>query len=389
MLKQATSIFSPGQIGNLQISNRFIASAISYRDADQYGFPSDSELDHVRRLARGRVGLIIPGYMYTSKNGRTRLWQDGMSSTCHAESWRSVIDNVHELGSKIVFQIAHGGLAAPSEMIKAVPKGPSPVLPNTQQLTMSEIEYIIQSYVKAAKRLMDIGADGIELHCGHGFLLSQFLSPLINRRVDDYGGSVLNRAKIIVEIVNEIKRIRNRDDFIIMAKINGDDALKKGGITPEICAQTVNILDRAGVDMFEITSGLISPWNIVRGKKSESFVDFDHPHFTNFFKSHFLDTEFKEGYNVEYLKIIKRMNPNVMFSVVGGHRQLDEMEKLVSSGVTDFISLGRPLLKDPFLVDKFYNGKIKESDCDNCNICYMNPPYMSVHCPKSKVIPYI
>ncbi|OHT02703.1 NADPH dehydrogenase [Tritrichomonas foetus] len=389
MISENRALFQPGTIGKLKISNRFIASSISYRDADQYGFPSDSEQDHIRRLARGRVGLIIPGYMYTSKSGRTRIWQLGMSSSVHADAWKDVIDDVHKLGSKIILQIAHGGIASSTELIKGVPKGPSAIIPKTQQMTIADIEQVIQSYVKAAKRLMQAGADGIEIQCGHGFLLSQFLSPFLNKRHDGYGGSIANRARIVKEIVEEIRKVKTYDEFAIIAKINGDDSIKKGGMTPSMCGQTVNILSKAGVDLFEITSGLISPWNIIRGKRKEDFEDFDHPLFHQHLRGNYMDTDFVEGYNVESLKKIREMNPNASFSVVGGHRHLEKMEDLVKNQITDYVSLGRPLLKDPFLVERFYSGKATESDCDNCNICYMNPPYMSVHCPKSQVLPLV
>ncbi|OHT08386.1 oxidoreductase, FAD/FMN-binding family protein [Tritrichomonas foetus] len=392
-IREKSILFSQGTIGNLTVANRFIASAISYRDADQYGFPSDSEKNHIVRLARGRVGLIIPGYMFTSKTGRTRLYQDGMASSCHADAWVDVINEVHSLGSKIVFQVAHGGIVSSPETTKVTPRGPSAVIPGTQEMSIPEIEEIKRQYVKAANLLINAGADGIQIQCGHGFLLSQFLSPYLNKRKDKYGGSIINRARIVTEIVQTIrKNIDNtplKQPFVITAKINGSDNIK-GGLTPEMAGQTVGILKKAGVDLFEISSGLVSAWNTVRGKKSDNDQS-DDPNKPLYqaIAQNADDTPFTEGYNVEHAEYIKKLNPEAILSAVGGNRNFDTMEKIVADGKTDFISLGRPLLKDPFLVDKFLGGKADASDCDSCNICFVHPPYVSVHCPKSKVIPLV
>ena len=179
-------------------------------------------------------------------------------------------------------------------------------------------------------------------------------------------------------------------------KINGDDVVKQGGFTPEMCGQAINILGKVGVDMFEITSGFLSPWNTVRGQETSTYIDKDHPLFETLIKQNSIKSEFKENYNVDSLKVIRNFVKHYLekdesetfkFSVVGGLRNFQSMEKLVDDKVTDFVSLGRPLLKDPFLIEKFYYGKADASDCDNCNICYTNPPYINVHCPKSKVLP--
>ena len=379
-------LFTPHNIGPISIANRFIASSISYRDADQYGFPSDSEKDHILRLARGRVGLIVPGFMFTSKNGRTRIYQNGMSSSCHADAWKDIIKQVHESGTKVMFQISHGGIMSSQETIKTTPKGPSAIIQGTAELTIPEIEEIKKTYIKAAQHCIEAGADGVQIQCGHGFLLSQFLSPLLNKRRDPYGGSIINRARIVKEIVEGIKKL-GASNFAITTKINADDCVK-GGVTPEICMQTVSLLHKAGVDMFEISSGLLSPWNTVRGEKKNDFDDPNRPlyaHLTHLAN----ETPFTEGYNVESAAYIKKMNPEATISVVGGNKTFEKMEKIIAENQADFVSLGRPLLKDPFLIERFYEGKITESDCDNCNICYANPPYMSVHCPKSKVIPLV
>ncbi|OHT01647.1 oxidoreductase, FAD/FMN-binding family protein [Tritrichomonas foetus] len=380
MLRRESVLFSPTQIGSLTVPNRFIASAVSFRDADQYGFPSQYELNHIKRLARGRTGLIIPGYMYTAKSARVHLWQNGMSSTCHADAWKDIIDEVHSYGSKIIFQIAHAGIAQASEHNS--PKGVSELFEGTEALTMPEIAQLVKTYGKAAKLLKSAGADGIQLQCGNGFMLSQFLSPFTNKRHDMYGGSVQNRCRIVKEIINEIKR-NTSEDFIIVSKINGSDQVK-GGITPDIAAQNIQILAKEGVKLFEVTTGLIYPWAFA--KINNKMLRGRLPLLYNQLIDKNKSEDFGKSIDIELIAKWKKMNPDVKFSLSRGPRDFNRMEETVKNESVDMISLGRPLLKEPYLVQKFYDGS-SESDCDNCNQCYFNPPYMALHCPKSHPLP--
>lgn len=387
MLHRDSPLFTPFKIGPLEVSNRFIASAISFRDADQYGFPSKSEQDHIKRLARGQVGLIITGFMYSEKDARVDLWQDGFSSTCHADAWREIVDVVHSYGSKIIIQIAHSGVSRSRTFGGISPQMPKAVssLFNgaTQALSIAEIATLVKSFGRSAKLMQSVGVDGIELQCGYGFMLSQFLSPLTNRRHDIYGGSVQNRARIITDIIKEIKHNTDSSKFSIFAKINGSDQVK-GGVTPAIAKQTISILANEGVNLFEISHGLVYPWRNAKSKKNQ--ITQKIPRLYNEFIEKNKTSDFGNPIKKEIIFDFKKTNPGVAFAMNGNLRNFQDMENLIKDGTCDMVSLGRPLLKEPFLVQKFY-GSTEESDCDNCNQCLMNPPYLTLHCHKSFPLP--
>lgn len=388
MLHRQSPLYTPFKIGPIEVSNRFIASAISFRDADQYGFPSKSEQDHIKRLARGQVGLIITGFMYSEKDARVDLWQDGFSSTCHADAWKEIVDTVHSYGSKIIIQIAHSGVSRchiPNGLTQQIiPKGVSSLFNGAiQALSIAEITTLVRSFGRSAALMQSVGVDGIELQCGYGFMLSQFLSPLTNRRHDMYGGSLQNRARIITDIIKEIKRNTDSSKFAIIAKINGSDQVK-GGVTPEIAKQTISILANEGVNLFEISHGLIYPWRNVKRKMNQLTQKI--PRLYNDMIEKNKTRDFGQPIKKEVVAEFKKTNPEIAFAMNGNLRRFNDMENLIKDGTCDMVSLGRPLLKEPYLVQKFY-GSTEESDCDNCNQCLKNPPYLTLHCHKSYPLP--
>ena len=308
-----------------------------------------------------------------------------MSSTCHADAWRDVIDEVHGYGSKIIFQIAHCGIAqGPYNAVQGpyVPKGVSQLFDGTRALTIPEISELVKTYGRAAKLLRSAGADGIQIQCANGFMLSQFLSPFTNRRHDVYGGSLQNRIRIVKEIIAEIKKAAG-EDFTIISKINWSDQVK-GGITPDIAAQNISILANEGVKFFEISAGLLYPWSIEKNNRHS--LKGKIPILYNELIEKNKSSDAGKPAPLDCVKKFKALNPDAKFSISRGPRSFDEMEKLVKEQNVDLISLGRPLLKEPYLIQKFYDGT-SESDCDNCNQCMLNPPYITLHCPKSKPLP--
>ncbi|OHT11017.1 N-ethylmaleimide reductase [Tritrichomonas foetus] len=169
-------VFSPIQIGSMNLKNRIMRSATHEGTTTDDGFPTKRLLNVIKNLALGDVGLIVPGYFSISKEGIAAKRQSHLFTQEHANSWKDTVSFVHSKGSKIVFQLAHAGIAASKSV------GPSQFFKMNDALTIPEIEVIIDDFVKSAKLAYSINVDGVQLHAAHGYLLSEFLSPITNRR---------------------------------------------------------------------------------------------------------------------------------------------------------------------------------------------------------------
>jgi 2,4-dienoyl-CoA reductase-like NADH-dependent reductase (Old Yellow Enzyme family) len=216
---------------------------------------------------------------------------------------------IHSFGSKIVLQLADGGVASNPAAIDGVPRGASGYLPGTREMSIPEIEDLVQAFANAAKRAVRIGWDGVMVHCAHGYGLSQFLSPFSNRRTDRYGGSIENRARIVQEIVMELKKVVP-DRFAIVCKINGHDGLENG-VTPEICARNVELLSKEGVHLFEISTrfqdrmvmsrAILQEGRTVRGGSSEEIAQWKE-----ILKKINPAFPFSYGYTARYAEVVRK-----------------------------------------------------------------------------------
>ena len=222
--------FTPVSLKKLKIINPFIRSATCEYLADEDGRPGKRFLELYKKLAKGNIGIIITGYAYVLPNGKSNPGQSGIYSDHLIPSWKEVTKVVKD--SLFLMQIVHGGRQVRSKSspgpIWAPSAVPDPVFKtNPMEMKVSQIEEVIDAFVKAAVRAQKSGFDGIQLHAAHGYLLSQFLSPYTNRRTDRYGGNQGNRTRIVVEIINGIKTKVN-NPFVVSAKVNGSDCLQDG-----------------------------------------------------------------------------------------------------------------------------------------------------------------
>lgn len=398
MLRANSILFQPIKIGPITIPNRFIRSPIAWGDADENGYPSENERHHMVDLAKGKVGLIIPGFMFPLKTGRVFPGQAGMSSPFHAEKWQKTIEEVHRLGSKVIFQIACGGIACRYGDDKLPITGPSANVfgrKDIRELTKIEIDQIVESFVNAAVNATQIaGVDGIMVHYAHGYLLSQFASPAANKRVDEYGGSVVNRSRIIKRIAESIEAAINKPNqrkYAIIAKCNGHDCLEDG-VTPSICAETIAELKKSNViDLFEISCGFLNPFNMSRGVKQpirKHLRDTMQTAYDQICTTENAKYPFSQGYTVDYAKQVRKMNPEVKLSLVGGHRSFNKMEQLVQNGDCEMISIARPLIRDPFLIKHFYENKLDVAECQSCNQCFIHGGSKHVACTFPPKLPH-
>ncbi|MBU2549366.1 MAG: NADH:flavin oxidoreductase [Proteobacteria bacterium] len=374
-------LFEPFRIGSLEVENRFVHSATYECLAEANGAVSTELIARYRNLARGRIGLIVPGHMFVHPQGRAQHGQTGIHDDEMIPGLKRLVEAVHQEGGRIVFQLAHAGRQTTPEIIGRTPRGPSARVRDPiyffkpRALEDDEVLEIVRDFVRAADRAAEAGADGVQFHAAHGYLISQFLSPFINRRQDRWGGSEENRFRLLGEILVETRR-NVPDGMALLAKMTGDEHLGPKGITPELAARYAGRLAELGLDGLEISggNGTFSPMNVCRGDVPfEEFVQpfswWMRPIGRLVMKSWAGKYDLIQGYNMEPARLVRSAVGNMPLAVVGGWRTLARMEQAVQEGPADLISMSRPFIREPFLVKRFMEGRAREAACVSCNKC--------------------
>jgi 2,4-dienoyl-CoA reductase-like NADH-dependent reductase (Old Yellow Enzyme family) len=263
-----------------------------------------------------------------------------------------MVDAVHGAKGKMVAQISHAGFFANAKWSGASPVGVSPADAYAKSprriLTEREIREIVESFGRAARRARETGFDGIQLHAAHGYLMSQFLSPVFNKRTDSYGGPVENRARALVETLHEVRSAVGKD-YPVLVKLNSEDGLE-AGLTVEDSLEVGRRLQNEGIDAVEVSGGTVvsETLNPSRpGIKSEE----KEAYFRNAAKA------FKEALDVPII-------------LVGGIRSPGLAEKLLEQGVADYFSMSRPLIREPALVKRWASGDRAKARCLSDNQCF-------------------
>jgi 2,4-dienoyl-CoA reductase-like NADH-dependent reductase (Old Yellow Enzyme family) len=287
------------------------------------------------------------------KDGQSVPWQLGIYSDDHLPGLKDMVESVHNAGGVIVCQIAHCGAFSNQQLTGIQPMGPSvlegPEGPICREMTQKDIDNVVKAFRDAAIRTKKAGFDGVQIHGAHGFLLSEFLSPFFNKRTDGYGGSIENRAKIVMDVYDSVREAVG-DDYPVLVKLNADDLLE-GGVVEEDMLRVGEMLAKAGIDAIEISSGTIF---------SLGLGDFDNS---------FSKINFDEAYIQDSAKHLKeRVDVPVM--MVGGIRSYEVAESLVIDGVTDYVSLCRPLIREPGLANRWMSGDTSKAKCVSDNACF-------------------
>lgn len=359
-------LFTPQNIGPLKIKNRFICSACEDSMADETGEVTESIIHKIEQLARGETGLIISSHMYIHPLGRTRKKQTGIHSDNMIPGLKKLTEAAHWNDSKILFQLGHAGIQAAGDVIGQVPQSPSSDNPLDEDM----IHEIIRSFVNASLRAVEAGADGIQLHAAHGYLINQFLSPYFNRRKDSWGDSVDNMFRFLGEIIKGIKNVIPAN-MAILVKLNSNDYTPTVGITFPLAAEYVSRLSELNIDGIEVSCGtsMISPYSMCRGDVPVNELLLKYPGAETILKEMVGKYEIHEGYNSEAACFLQPyFNSGTLFPV-GGWRDVALMEEAVERGYTDFISMCRPFIKEPFLVKHIKEKKVSRASCVSCNKC--------------------
>lgn len=357
-------LFSPTKIKNLTLPNRLVRSATAERLADESGRPLPALFDLYQALADGGVGLVITGHLYIQPQGKAHPEMMGIYADHLIPGLAELTRTVHEHGGKIAAQINHAGIQAGDGV---EPIGPSRIQLETmeqpaREMSISEIHQTILAYGLAAKRAKEAGFDAVQIHAAHGYLISQYLSPITNLRQDEWGGSIRNRMMFLEKVCGQVRQMVG-EDFPVLIKLGMADSLD-GGLSAEDGQSVVSQLASFGVDAIEISGGMGKPrvGNIRKGIRV--FSD----------EAYFLP-----------LALMAREATDLPIMLVGGFRSREVMDSILASGTVDFISMCRPLIREPDLPNKFKAGISARSACISANNCWPTNMNAGIACKCPRV----
>lgn len=319
------NLFEPTKIGTMELKNHFFRSATLEGKATLDGHMTKDLLNVYQELAEGGIGAIITSYTYICSEERSAANQMGIYDDSFIEDYKKVTEIIHNHDTKAIMQIVYGGSLSQGDPEHAKVLGPSAIKHPTSGITPKEmdkqdIDNVIKLFADAARRAKASGFDGVQLHVAHGYLLSQFISPLFNHREDEYGGSVENRFRFVREVYEAVRKVVG-DDYSVWVKINSSDEVE-GGLTTEDSYQMCKWLSDLGVDAIEISGNL---WRM-------------HP-------AHAPEGAYYKEYAIELANAI-----TTPVLLTGGNRDLEEMQWLANNSNVKFFGFARPLMKNPSYV---------------------------------------
>ncbi|MDN4524047.1 tRNA-dihydrouridine synthase [Fictibacillus fluitans] len=317
-------INTPFAIGEVTLNNRLMMAPMQQNGGTIDAYATNHHIKHYKTRAGG-IGLIIVESTAVSPNGRLYKDDIGIYSDRHIEPLARVVDAVHFEETPIFIQLSHGGRKSWPEVTEHL-LAPSAIkfddhygTPN--EMSALDIKNAVEEYRLAARRSVQAGFDGIEIHAAHGYLLHQFLSPISNQRTDEYGGSLENRSRLVKEVLSTV-RDEVGTHYPVQIRVSASDFLS-GGLTPNEVAQILKGLE-AFLDAVHVSAGGILP---IQPKSIYS------------------------GYQVPYAAVIKQ-ELEVPVIAVGNIHNADMMNQIIEDNLADFIAIGRPLLEDAKFAEK-------------------------------------
>lgn len=330
------TIFDEISLNNLNAKNRVVRSATWEAISNLDGSPSKEQIKIYDELAKGGVGTIITGFTTIMDNDSYIEGMSRISNDKLIEEWRKLTETVHKENCRIITQLALGDYILNGKRY------------NQDDCSKEDLEYLVYMFGKAAKRAKEAGFDGVQIHAAHNFWLSRFISPAFNHRSDNYGGDQKSRTRLLVEIYEEIKK--NVSDLHITMKINCSDFFE-GGLSMDDAMETCLIMADKGIDSIEISGNGTSVSNVSPG------VD--------------------EGYFLPFANELKK-HSKVPVILVGGHRSIENMNNILNNTSIEMLSISRPLVREPELINRWKSGDTLPAKCVSCNMCYQTPGHRCI-----------
>ena len=381
-MSTTASPFDQVTIGPLTLRNRFIKSGANEAMCLE-GRPTRALVKHHTDLAKGGVGMTTVAYMAVAPEGRTLPNQIWMRPEIRADL-EALTAAVHAEGAAISAQITHGGSFVTGMKVKgrtissSSGFNPAGMLKGNffqRAMTPADMDRVIAEFVAAACLARDTGFDAVELHMGHGYLLNQFISPINNKREDEYGGSAENRVRFPARVLAAVKEAVG-DTTAVLAKINVADGTRRGAKVEDGIV-TAKALEEAGADMLVLSGGrnVESTWFMFGSRMNRLEISKVLKQQKEWITAFMMkvaassepEVEFREMYFLEYSRQI-RASVQLPLAYLGGVKSLANSEQAVAEGF-DCLVIARALLHDPALVNKFRSGELVQSGCDNCNGC--------------------
>ena len=376
---EKSTIFTPCEIGPIALRNRVIRSA-AFENMAYANRPSDDLYSYHTAVARGGVGMTTVAYAAVNRSGLSFNGQLWMREEIVPEL-KSLTDSVHSYGAKAAIQLGHCGNMTHRSTCGGMPVGASgginlysPTF--VRKLRKSEIYELVLDFGKAVDLARKAGFDCVEIHAGHGYLISQFLSPYTNHRRDEFGGTLDNRMRFMRLVIEEVMRAAG-NDMAVVVKGKMHDGFKKGMQTEE-CLEVAKELERLGVHALVLTAGFVSkaPMEVMRGamplKTLRHYMDpkkfwWLKAGLALFGRKMIPTVPFSEGYFLDDAKKF-RANLKLPLIYVGGMVSREKMEEVLDSGFVA-LQMARALINDTDFVNKLHSGELTRSECKHSNYC--------------------
>jgi 2,4-dienoyl-CoA reductase-like NADH-dependent reductase (Old Yellow Enzyme family) len=388
----APDAFAPARLGALSLRNRIVKTA-TYEGMCPGGVPSSRLVELHRAMAAGGVGLTTVAYCAVSADGRTFAEQMFMRREL-IEPLRRLTDAVHREGGAASLQLGHcGWFTKNRELSTRLPRGPSLAFnayglsagkPIAVGMSAGGIAAVSEEFADAARQAREAGFDAVELHLGHGYLLSQFLSPAVNRRRDGYGGDLEGRARLPLEVVRRVREAVGAD-FPILCKINLSDGFR-GGLEVPDAVGLAQRLERDGVDALVLSGGFTSktPFYLFRGRRPlAEMIEVEKSRFQKLALAWFgrrviREYPFEEMFFLPQAREVRRA-VRMPLVLLGGIVSRENVDRAMAEGF-DFVAMGRALIADPDLVLRMRSDPRARSRCTHCNTCVAEMDRGGVRC---------
>ena len=371
------AFMTPGRIGRLVLRNRLIRGATSETMATAKGEATGDLVRLYSDLARGGAGLIITGHIYVEPRGQCEPRQLGLDHDSRIAPLARVAEAVHRHGGHIFAELSHAG--SQSLIPDIVPLAPS-IVPNAifarppVAMADADVEKVIADFAAAADRAKRAGFDGIHLHSGNGYLLSQFSSPFANRRHDRWGGDPQRRARFILEVYRAVRHAAGVD-FPVTARLGVADVVA-GGLNLTDGLAIAQRLAAAGLDGLEVTYGVMTSYR-------ENIRPYAGVSRWQAIADGMLHRSFSRPVGEAYYRPFARAAKaaiDIPVILVGGVRSTQVMDDVIRSGDADFLALARPFVREPDLPNKIAHGRRGAVACVSCNICFRHEGVDPLRC---------
>jgi 2,4-dienoyl-CoA reductase-like NADH-dependent reductase (Old Yellow Enzyme family) len=383
-----SKVFAPGKIGKLELRNRTIRSGC-FEGMCPHATPGEALIEHHWKVAAGGIGMTTVSYCSVSRDGGAFGHEMWMREEI-IPILKRLTDAVHQEGAASSIQLGHCGFFANRSATGTRPIGPSRKLclfrySICRAMNEDDIRRVQEDFGRAAKMAVRAGFDAVEIHAGHGYLLSQFLSPWTNHRKDEYGGSLENRLRFPVAVLRHVREVVG-PGYPLLVKMNCEDGFK-GGLVIDEAVEVAKAFELAGASVLVPSCGFTArtSFHMMRGKLPiREYVKSEKNPVSKIGMALFgrfivRSVPFQPLFLFDYARRIKEA-VKIPVAYIGGVCSVDDMEKVMQAGF-EFVQIGRATIKDPDAIRKMQAGELTGVDCDHCNRCVAAMAGGGVKCP--------